>query len=386
MFEARKYFKNPVMKSVEVDDKDWELIQSQMINPGLFEKKDVRSYKSWLANNFPDRSNERLPISFLKTLSDSLAGKSVLFNGHEWGPPGSGRWYTSNVEKVTKEQVLEHIKFKPNKQWLKKLDLVEEHDSGLYYMQPKFYTLTIHPAVPYIDAGIIRDQSIGFRAPKRNQIADGKGNLLWYEFDNSEQEFGESVEGSFVFLGDQFGAGTRKSFVVNYPNSQTKEGEKTMFIQFKSLGIGATVDADNEQSVKAFTDMVEAKIAEILKGEKQAKDDLTAFKAVFGKTDITVEEAKVEIKKLGEQANAYKKGIVDEALKFAEGTGLLKKDQVETRRKALETAALDELLIWRDTYKKAFEERNPGVGQLHEPEDGTTKEVQTPIIVSTGAY
>jgi hypothetical protein len=342
------------VKAVTPTDDEWEAIKGRMLNPDRFESKDVRVYKSWLANNYPDRSKERFSLGILKVFAKTLPGKSVLFNGHEWGPPGSGRWFDAKVVKVTKEQVLENIGFAPSKKFLKQLDAIDASE-GLTFLEAKFYTLASNPATDALDAGIMRDMSIGFRADELRAVSDQHGNVEWKEYLATDKAGSEALEGSFVFLGDQYGAGAKKEF------SQDEQGVEFMNLTFKSLGLAITVNPEDETSVKMLIEQVEAKCAAMTEEAKAAKAELDKFKAALG-GDVTEEQAK----KIAADAKAYAEQTVEEAVKFGAACGMIAKEKVDERRAELKAMPIDQVKVWLETYRKIWDDRNGAKGKLGE--------------------
>lgn len=356
MFQGTKSVSTNV-KAVTPTDAEWDAIKASMLNPERFKPEDVRVYKSWLANNYLDRSNERFALSILKVFAKTLPGKSVLFNGHEWGPPGSGRWFDAKVVKVTREQVLENIGFTPSKSFLKKLDAIEAQE-GLHVLEPKFYTLASNPATENIDAGIMRDMSIGFRADELKAVNDQAGNVMWREYQATNKDQSEALEGSFVFLGDQIGARTKKGL----KESQEK-GVIYMNVNFKSLGLAVTVDPESESSVKMLQDQVETKVAEMTNQVTQAKKDFTDFKAAIGSAEMTIEQAK----QIAVDAKAYREAMVEEAVKFGTASGMIAKEKADDRRKELATMTPEQVKMMLETYKQVWKDRNGAKATLTEP-------------------
>ena len=69
-------------------ESEFEKIVPFLNAPDNIKSDDLRVYKSYLAHNFVDRDGERFPFDVLKSLSDTIVGKSKLF-GHKsrfsWG-------------------------------------------------------------------------------------------------------------------------------------------------------------------------------------------------------------------------------------------------------------------------------------------------------------
>ena len=212
--------------SLKINPSDWEKIQSYFSSGDEFEESDFVIFESYLANNFLDRDGERFPLDVLKSFQKTIVGKSKI-TAHQWGPPGNGRFFKARIEEMTIEQALKLIGATSNKNMRKHLDKVKEVDNGIYFLVPTYYMLNVTEQeqndVRQIRAGIVKDMSIGFRAPRKIQLAedftefdyyddvpDGK-KILWVEYRNTKEYEAEALEGSHVFLGSQFGAQTYKS-------------------------------------------------------------------------------------------------------------------------------------------------------------------------------
>lgn len=364
------------VKAVTPTDDEWDAIKGRMLNPDRFKAEDVRVYKSWLANNYPDRSRERFSLGILKVFAKTLPGKSVLFNGHEWGPPGSGRWFDARVVKVTKEEVLGNIGFAPSKRFLKQLDAIDASE-GLSFLEAKFYTLANNPATDALDAGIMRDMSIGFRADELKAVSDQNGNLEWKEYLATDKAGSEALEGSFVFLGDQYGAGAKKEF------SPEEQGVSFMNLTFKSLGLAMTVNPEDETSVKMLIDQVEAKCVAMTAEVAASKAALDKFKAAIGDPNITEEQTK----KIAADAKAYAEQTVEEAVKFGAACGMIAKEKVEERRAELKTMPIDQVKVWLDTYRKIWDDRNGPNGKLADTDpDGNGDEKAAKVNMPDSDY
>jgi len=364
------------VKAVTPTADEWDAIKGWMLNPDRFKAEDVRVYKSWLANNYPDRSRERFTLGILKVFAKTLPGKSVLFNGHEWGPPGSGRWFDAKVVKVTKEEVLANIGFAPSKKFLKQLDTIDASE-GLSFLEAKFYTLASNPATDALDAGIMRDMSIGFRADELRAVSDQSGNLEWKEYLATDKAGSEALEGSFVFLGDQYGAGAKKEF------SQDDHEEHYMNLNFKSLGLAITVNPEDESSVKMLIEQVEAKCAALATQVQTVKGELDKFKAALGDANITEEQAK----KIVADAKAYADQAVEEAVKVGAACGMIAKEKVEERRAELKAMPVEQVKVWLETYQKIWNDRNGASGKLADPDpEGKPDEKAVKVNVPASDY
>jgi len=196
-------------KSTKVTTNEWELIQAQMTSPEEFTPDDIRVYHPWVAHNFKDRDVERFRKDVLTAFKNTMPGKPILI-GHGRSEPGEGRIFSAAIKKVDIEYALELIGPHPDKaaQVRKHLEEVQEMDGSILWLVAPFYVIKEQELlIRKIDAGIIRDMSIGFRAKKVEAILDDKDKVKWWEY----QEGGEALEVSFVWLGAQYGAGNRKT-------------------------------------------------------------------------------------------------------------------------------------------------------------------------------
>jgi len=352
-----------VPKALTISDAEWDLIQKQMLVPESFAREDIRVYDSRLAHNFPDRSKERFPKATLDTFAKTIVGKSVLFDGHVWGGPGQAIWFDASLEQSDKKSVVDHIGYVPNKNFLKRLDQVIERDGGLFFLRPKFYTLAVNPATKEIDAGLRKWMSIGFKMPALVEVREKSGLFLWKEYQNTADEEGEAVEGSFVFLGDQPGAqaARRKQFSFN------SGGKSFMQITVKSLNLSLTVDPENEQSVKAAIDLIESKVADAVAAGQVAADNLKSFKALFGEGDVDIAMAKTKLDALKVLAETHRKSLVEEVIKLGCGCKMIAIDGVDAKKKELDAMSLDQLEVWKTTYQKLWSERNPQASLITDP-------------------
>lgn len=158
-----------------------------------------------LCNDQYDRRHERLPESYLKRFVDTGVGKSVL-TGHNYNTDPVGRFFDAEVRK----------------------------SAGVLHYVPSYYMMSDDPLVPKIKAGIIKHVSVGFYPDLRLCDICGKDYDGWWNNDDDDYcnhikgreyevegktvvarvtyggdvEKVEKVEGSFVWLGCQYGAET----------------------------------------------------------------------------------------------------------------------------------------------------------------------------------
>lgn len=193
-------------KSAIVSDDEWAKIQKLMVVPEHFSKDDVRVYHPKLAHNFIDRDRERFTKAVLDVFNKTIIDKPVLI-GHQWGPPGEGRFFDSGLERVSIDEAMAFVGTAPFKGFKKHLEEIQDKDGGLYILTPSFYLLKDEEAfIRKLDAGIIKDMSIGFRATAKDPVKDKDGNVIYNEY----TAVLEAMEGSFVWVGSQYGAQNRK--------------------------------------------------------------------------------------------------------------------------------------------------------------------------------
>ena len=207
-----KGVKDVVLKGVkEISESDWVKIMKVMTVPDNLKKDDVRVYHPELAHNFVDRDNERFTKGVLDAFVRTMSGKSVLL-GHNWGANEEkdfvGRIFDAYLKEVTVDEMLERNLNHPNPDIKKHLQFIEKRDGKLYILVTPFYILKDNEQlVKKVDAGIIKDISIGFRASKLEQVKEGEKTFDEY-IDNGDSE---GYELSFVFLGSQYGAQNSKT-------------------------------------------------------------------------------------------------------------------------------------------------------------------------------
>jgi hypothetical protein len=218
MERTDKRFSGVSTKAVNITDEKWTKIKKFMPNSDRFERDQVRAFESYLANNFVDRDMDRFPKAFLNSLSKTIVGKNKL-NSHNWGELGNGKFFYSQVKRMSIDETLEFIGGHPDKRFEQHLREIEDRDGGIFWLVPQYYMLNVtdkqQEAIMNIDAGIWGDMSIGFRAPKWVKVMDEKGeNIKWWEFQNDGDTTGEALEGSHVSVPAQYGARTTKTKTI----------------------------------------------------------------------------------------------------------------------------------------------------------------------------
>jgi len=227
MFDATKKrtktFHNVQFKSTKLTDAEWTKIQGYMTVPENIKQEDIRIYHPWLANNFLDRDKQRFRLSALEAFVRTLPGKPVLL-GHAWGDPGEGIFFEASLKQVSIEEALNVIGPSPSKEVLNSLEIVNEIEGGIYFVESPFYVLIDNKIfVRKVDAGIVRWMSIGFHC---DNLVDYKKDdvVLWQEY--VDEGGSEALEGSFVWIGSQHGAANRKSLEEEFEDMYADEGNK----------------------------------------------------------------------------------------------------------------------------------------------------------------
>ena len=196
-------------KNITITKKEWDLVQSQMTVPENFEKEDIRIYHPYPTNNFMDRSAERIDKYTLNALAKTMIGKPIIL-GHKHDLPGEGRIFDAKLVKKSIDETMTMIGETIHKKsdFINHLKWIEEKDGAIYWMQESFYVIKEQAElIRKIDAGIIKDMSISFRARKLVPVRGKDDQIMLWEY----QGGGEATETSFVWLGDTHGAENSKS-------------------------------------------------------------------------------------------------------------------------------------------------------------------------------
>jgi hypothetical protein len=360
----------PQIKAVKATDQEWELIKSFMVDPEGFSPEEVKTFKFHLAHNFVDRDGERFTIGTLNQFAKTIVGKEFLI-AHLWGPPGEGKFYGAEVLQVSIDEALSIASDHPDSEVLRKqLEKIQGIDGHIAFLDVKMYMLADSPWARKIGAGINTHVSIGFSAGRAAEVTDESNNLLWREYKyQGGSKRTEALEGSLVFLGSQYGAGSKKS---------PDEGDPEM-IKVKMFGKEFELDSEKPDSLKALTDAAEGeqakvteaqgKLAESERNLKAAQDELAALKASVG----DAEKAKAAIT----LASEYVDSLVEETIKMGSLAGLIELDKVEERRAALKTLSVAQIKERLAEYQKIFKEKHPQAGALPEnTEGGKAKEAR----------
>ena len=188
-----------------------------------------------------------------------------------------------------------------------------------------------------IEGGIASFVSIGFSAEKWLPVTDKDGNVLYHEYSGK----GEALEGSIVWLGAQQGAAitkaARQGVHIEDEEDKSKKQEDNMENVKKMLHLKA--------------DAAEDDVIKVLK-EKQARlDALEAIDEALADNNSAGKIA--ELKAHAADGKAYRKNLVDDAVRFGALIGEVPTD-AEAQKKEVEFIAawpLERIKAMRDKYE-----------------------------------
>ena len=381
-------------KAIAVDDAEWDRMLPYMTNPENVKREDFRVYRSWLANNVIDRDRERFPKKMLQNFAATLPGKSKLFN-HAWydGTP-EGRHYYAELVKMTVEEMLQMCGPVPIKNFEAMVRKAEEIDNGLFFLVGRFYVPSIDQELIFkIDAGIYSFESIGFRAPLLDPYTDENGNLLWYEYKEDNFRTGEATEGSWVFLGAQYGARTGKSALKSNDTGLTIEDiedviesslskrfnnpakETKAMIKFKIAGQDYEVDPENAENMQEAIAGIEAKITKAESEAGTAREQLAATKKVLTAAGLPDDATEDQAKAVAADAAAHRAEVIEEAVKYGQLTGAIPNEEegVKAHRETMAKLSTEEINRAAAGYKAIWEKANPPQGQIKEEKEQAEK-------------
>jgi len=284
--------------------------------------EEVYARKLLLAHNCIDRDNERFPDAMLDQFAASLPGKSLLV-GHDRKGTGCGLFFEASTETMTPAQFKE----------LGGEDArLPEGMESVKVLWAWFYTLKTAGSeewLKWIDGGITRHCSIGFAAADLNAVRkEPNGSALYWEYAPP----GEALEGSLVWLGAQPGATAQKS-VKESKNKGDREMKKLLALLGGLLGKSFAEETNEEQVIDA------------VKGAIAAKET----------------EVRAELKPLVEEGKAYRKSLVDDAVKFGTLIDEVPTDADAQKKEAdfLATLPIDRLKMLREKYETRAREKFP---------------------------
>jgi vacuolar-type H+-ATPase subunit H len=373
-------------KALKIDEAEWQKILKFVVNPEKVSAGDLAVYRSWLANNVMDRDRERFTKGMLEQFAATTPGKTKLMNHDQFIGTPYGRYYAADVVEVTVDQMIEMLGNVPIKNFRAFIEKAKERDGGLYWLVGRFYVSAKDADLVFkIDSGIYSYESIGFAAARPEAVKDENGNLLWNEFDVTGLYAGEMTEGSWVFLGSQYGARTGKSAgsvkaeslgidldieevitnLIERLKPSTAQTEESKMMQFKIAGSEYSIDPEKVESVKKFTDDIEQKINDATAKLNEAIATVTKqakiLEAAYLK-DATEEQAK----EVAETAKAYRETLIVDALKYGQLTGAIPVDaeKAAMHRSILEKLTSPEIKETGEGYRAAWEKTNPPQGQI----------------------
>lgn len=270
--------------SIKISENEWQLVSQYMINPDRFDfEKDIKIFECYLANNFMDRDGERFSIDVLRSFEKSIIGKSLLIS-HRWAEPGIGRFYFARIVPMSVEETLEFINSVPDQKFKRHLEHVSKLDGGIFWLVPRYYMLNItdeqRQAVLNVESGIWKDMSIGFRAPLKVAIySDGTEKIVWdvntqqnhieynpqnpimfLEYRNTSDLNSEALEGSFAFLGAQYGASTTNE-LENKIDSIRKLVSDLRYKLVNNQGLTNEFKQEDSE-IKYYLELINKKLAE----------------------------------------------------------------------------------------------------------------------------
>lgn len=150
-----------------------------------------------LANNCIDRDNERFSEEVLLGFAETIVRKTLLMD-HERNVSRSaiGKFYAAEIERLPLARAIQETGAPLR---------LPDGKSEVWFLSPWFYIPKAgvsEQTLAKLEAGIFDFASIGFSAERLVPVKDGNGVVIFHEY----QGRGEADEGSFVFLGAQYGA------------------------------------------------------------------------------------------------------------------------------------------------------------------------------------
>jgi len=370
----KKEFDTRIKEFPEIPQEDILLVQ-KYVNPKAYDfaKNEVVVFEATMANNIPDRTNERFSKIALDKLSKTLVSKMRLLNHDK--TQRTGRFYKSSVIPFSFEDAKQIFSQYWNAEFEKLLIHVIEKDGGLYWLTGGFYMLNKtqvqQDRVLDVQGGIDAFTSIGLNAnwPIPVMVRDGENEkLLYYQFEVDKDFY--ATEGSGVYLGAQLETSITKELDEKYINERNKiyvpkevpkvqeievheNKENKMKIELKSLNF--TKEVDETYSFVEIDQLIEAKMSQSL---EKGKEFEKAFKTEFG--EVTFKQ----IKEWKETAAAYKESVINEILLNGVAIKKVAPDQVETERekyKGFSIQVLEEIKAIYKAHSPFFKKEMDGV-------------------------
>ena len=378
------------------NDQEWEAIKALMTEPDDFTRDDVVVYHPYLAHNVVDRDRQRFVLSLLKDFERTIVDKPLLI-GHSgsgrYRSPGEGRFFSAEVAQVGIDEMLKVISPHPVKNIRDQLVEIEQKDSGLFILKASIYLIKLDSNADFrkkISAGIVKDVSIQFRAGALNTVTDKDNDFKYQEYTGP----GEALEGSFVWLGSQYGMQNKKDYTL-VPNAEelanseelenTQTGDITMEISFKTLEIESmefTEDGiknvqkavdDKVKSMKDENETLKTQNEELTteKAATQADVDLLSeIKSVLGE-DLTKEK----VESMLEESKAQKAKLIKETVAVAVNIGAIENTPEIVAAKELELGELSFKAIEskQDEYEKIAKKSGVIKSQIPDGEEPAKK-------------
>ncbi|MDO8282690.1 MAG: hypothetical protein Q7U10_08760 [Thermodesulfovibrionia bacterium] len=277
-----KITKNKILKSfgakaVITTPDDTQLAIINGFTKRVFTADELYVSQIRLANNAIDRDGERFSDETLQGFIDSAVKKTWLLDHDKKVRSAIGKIFAVEKESMTIEDA-------------KKIDENIELPAGMkevIFFSPWIYIpkkgISDQDLIK-IEAGIYDFASIGFSADKLAPVRDDEENILYWEYKGA----GKTNEGSYVYLGAQYGAA-----------SKTADDDK--FKHEKQGGIEKMKDL-----IKKFKEIFQKTLSEdgyiqeIVDFVKGLKDEITA-------KETTISDHEKKIKELGPMAEIGQK-------------------------------------------------------------------------------
>jgi hypothetical protein len=285
-----------------------------------------------LAHNAIDRDNERFSEGTLQGFADTAVRKTMLFDHRrDIKDNAIGKFFDVEIEKLplimASAELAEELK-------------LPEGMNEVMIMSPWFYIPkrgVSEEDIVKIDAGIFDFASIGFNAENYVDIMDNDGNTLFYEYRGK----GEMREGSLVYLGAQQGMSVKSA--DNPGDNKPTVGRTEPPDADKSIDINKPKTGGNP--MKDFLKKLGTRMVKTL-SEDNAVEEIMAF----------IAEKDAKIKELEPQAAdgaAYRKGLVEDAVKFGVMIDEIKSDaeSQETERKYYSSMPIDRLKVTKEKFE-----------------------------------
>jgi len=333
---------------------------------------DFVVFSGWVANNMIDRDTERFSLPVLKSFAKTAVGRPII-KSHDVREFGDAKIYNARIETVTFEEGMKMLGHVPFRGYADLSKTIAQKDKGIHFLVVDYYMLKSDTdKVKRIQAGLIKDMSVGFRAPVLTPMngnaesSKDENDILYWEYQNSKERESEISEISHVYTGAQYGAVT-KNFNIK---KDFKTESKKMEVKLTALSISKEIDPEEnfEKSVKEFANEIDEAVLKIQKDQDtvkisndELKNKIKAIESVFGE-DYDLETLK-EIKK---RADEYKKNLVDECIKYSGLLGIVKKEDAENKKALYNTLPVTVIQGMVNDFKTLHKKQNPPASQTEE--------------------